>query len=172
MPEQYRLATVEDAEVLLALTHRAYEPIRELNLPFPAATATLEMMRENIYHNATYVAEDNGEIIATLTIIYPWGPSQERSGYPYIWWFAVDPSRKQQGVGNRFLTWIEETIVRDTLKSPAVTLATSIYHPWLIPMYERRGYEKLELVELEKDTVYVLKKILNPKLLKEPQSNE
>ncbi|MDE3838857.1 GNAT family N-acetyltransferase [Bacillus methanolicus] len=172
MAEQYRLATLSDAEELLYLTHRAYAPVRELGLPFPAATASLEMVQDNIYKNAVYVAEDNSEMIATITIIYPWGPTHDSSGLPYLWWFAVEPERKKQGIGSRLLTWIEETILRDTLKAPAVTLATSIYHPWLIPMYERRGYEKVKKVELENDTVYFLRKVLNHELLKELTEKE
>lgn len=46
MSELFRLATVEDAEELLNLTLRAYEPIRELGIKFPAATATIELVKE------------------------------------------------------------------------------------------------------------------------------
>ncbi|WP_042349244.1 GNAT family N-acetyltransferase [Bacillus massiliigorillae] len=172
MTEQYRIATLADAEVVLDLTHRAYEPIRELGLPFPAATATLEMMKENINKHATYVAEVDENVIATITLIYPWGHWREDAEYPYVWWFAVDPAYKKQGVGNRLLTYIEETIVRDTLKAPELTLATSIHHPWLIPMYERRGYEKVELLELEHDTVYVLRKVVNAAFYQESNKEE
>jgi S-(2-succino)cysteine N-acetyltransferase len=172
MVEHYRLATLSDAEALLDLTLRAYASIRELGLPFPAATASLEMVQENIYKNAAFLAEENGQMIATITIIYPWGPTHDTSGLPYLWWFAVDPERKKQGIGSRLLTWIEETIVKDTLKAPAVTLATSIYHPWLIPMYERRGYEKVKKVELEHDTVYFLRKVLNHEFFKELTEKE
>lgn len=35
MSELFRLATVEDAEELLDLTLRAYEPIRKLGIKFP-----------------------------------------------------------------------------------------------------------------------------------------
>ncbi|MEH6943079.1 GNAT family N-acetyltransferase [Bacillus sp. JJ722] len=172
MTEQYRIATLKDAEAVLDVTHRAYEPIREMRLPFPAATATIDMMKENIYKHATYVAEDDGRLIATITLIYPWGHWRNDAQYPYVWWFAVDPAFKKQGVGNRLLTYIEETIVRDTLKAPELTLATSIHHPWLIPMYERRGYKKVELIELENDTVYVLRKIVSADYYKNVKKEE
>ncbi|MCG7380530.1 hypothetical protein MH215_26490 [Paenibacillus sp. ACRSA] len=45
MTEHYRLATLEDAESLLAVTLDAYETIRALNIPFPAGHATLEVIR-------------------------------------------------------------------------------------------------------------------------------
>lgn len=57
-----------------------------------------------------------------------------------MYWFAVDPDCKNQGIGSRLLRYVEETVVRDTLHAPCATLATSRKHPWLLSMYERNGY--------------------------------
>lgn len=59
MSELFRLATVEDAEELLDLTLRAYEPIRKLGIKFPAATATIQLVKENIQNSRCYVLESD-----------------------------------------------------------------------------------------------------------------
>ncbi|MFF2090752.1 hypothetical protein [Paenibacillus sp. NPDC058174] len=51
MQEGIRIASLSDAPRLLELTHRAYESIRELGLQFPAASADLEMVNNNITNN-------------------------------------------------------------------------------------------------------------------------
>lgn len=48
MSRQYRLATERDADELLSLTLRAYEPIRKLGINFAAATADKELVLNNI----------------------------------------------------------------------------------------------------------------------------
>ncbi len=91
MSRQYRLATEADADELLSLTLRAYEPIRKLGINFAAATADKELVLTNIQKNACYVLEEDGRILATISLRMPWGPNPGPYGVPHIWWFAVDP---------------------------------------------------------------------------------
>ncbi|UUZ80545.1 GNAT family N-acetyltransferase [Paenibacillus sp. P26] len=163
MTQQFRLATLDDANVLLDLSLRAYEPIRKLGIHFTAATADLDTVRKNIDNHACYVMEQDGDIIATVTIRMPWGPQPGPFGLPHIWWFAVDPDTGQKGVGSKLLSWVEETIIRDTLKAPAVSLGTADKHPWLIEMYERKGYVRAGEKDLGKGhiTVYLRKELRN-----------
>lgn len=168
MTTNFRLATSDDAEELLAVTLRAYEPIRQLGIHFAAATADLALVQKNIRDNACYVMEENGRIQATVSIRMPWGPQPGPLGFPHIWWFAVDPAIGQKGVGSTLLRWVEETVIRDTLKSPAVTLGTADKHPWLCEMYERKGYERVGEKDLGKGHVTIfLRKVLRPDLLQE-----
>lgn len=136
----YRLAVKDDAPALLDLTLRAYRPIRELGINFAAAHADLDLVEYNIRNHMCFVMEKNGKLLATLTLRMPWGPQPGPFGVPHIWWFAVDPDVSGRGIGSTMLTWCEEKMVRDTLKSPAVSLGTAKEHPWLGRMYERRGY--------------------------------
>ncbi|CAG7652098.1 GNAT family N-acetyltransferase [Paenibacillus allorhizosphaerae] len=163
MTYDYRLATLDDAEAVLDLSLRAYEPIRKMGIQFAAATADLETVRKNIHDNACYVMEQDGRMIATVSIRMPWGPQPGPLGVPHIWWFAVDPTIGQKGIGSAFLQWIEDTIIRDTLKSPAVSLGTADKHPWLIGMYERRGYVRVGEKDLGKGhiTVFLRKTLQN-----------
>lgn len=48
MKPRYRLAVERDAEQLLELTLRAYEPIRKLGIRFAAAHADLDLVLKNI----------------------------------------------------------------------------------------------------------------------------
>ncbi|MFP7691353.1 sulfur-containing aminoacid acetyltransferase SnaB [Bacillus subtilis] len=161
MKPQYRLAVERDAEQLLALTLRAYEPIRKLGIRFAAAHADLDLVLQNIRKNACYVMEEDGRIIATITLRMPWGKQPGPYGVPHIWWFAVDPGTGKKGIGTKLLQWLEETILRDTLKVPFVSLGTADKHPWLIEMYERKGYIRSGEQDLGKGhiTVYMKKQL-------------
>ena len=55
MTQLIRLATVKYAPEVLNVTLLAYEPIRELNINFLAATADLQLVMNNIQRNLTYV---------------------------------------------------------------------------------------------------------------------
>lgn len=168
MSATFRLATLQDAEEILAVSLRAYEPIRKLGIHFAAATADLTLVQRNIQNNACYVMEEDGQILATVSIRMPWGLQPGPLGYPHIWWFAVEPSLGKKGVGSVLLQWVEETVIRDTLKSPAVTLGTADKHPWLCEMYERKGYERVGEKDLGKGhTTIFLRKVLRPDMLQE-----
>jgi GNAT superfamily N-acetyltransferase len=165
MSEVYRLATPEDAERLLHVIYEAYETIRELELHWPAANADLALIQDNIAMNECYVLELDGEIVATLTL------SKEKlnrwnTDLPFLKWFAVDPKYQGIGIGTKLLTWVEEAVIRDKLGAPAVTLATAEKHPWLLPMYERKGYVRIESVDRGNGdgTMHLLRKIVNPAL--------
>jgi GNAT superfamily N-acetyltransferase len=157
MRDVYRLATVQDADEVLQVIYQAYETIRELGITFHAAHADIEMITNNIIQNCCYVLEINGSIAATISL----KDLEEVTDLPFLYWFAVLPSFKNQGVGNRLLTYVEEVIIRDTLLAPGVVLATSQKHPWLLAMYERKGYERFyERALGESDTLVFLKKAL------------
>ena len=160
---EFRQATLEDGPALLDLSLRAYEPIRQLGIHFAAATADLALVEKNIRNNMCLVMLENGRLLSTISARMPWGPTPGPFGVPHLWWFASDPDAGRKGIGREMITWAEETLLRDKLKSPAVSLGTADKHPWLIDMYKRRGYE----VEGSKDlgrghlTIF-MKKILIP----------
>ncbi|TXK79838.1 GNAT family N-acetyltransferase [Paenibacillus sp. N3.4] len=157
MSEIFRLANIQDAEEHLQVITEAYETIRDLGISFRAAHADLNMITENIIHNSTYVLEIDGKMAATISM----KNLEEVTDLPFLYWFAVRPEYKNQGVGNRLLTYVEEVVVRDTLLEKGVVLATSKKHPWLLPMYERKGYEAFFERPLgDSDVLIFLKKTL------------
>lgn len=172
MDRKIRLATFEDGLKLLDLILRAYAPIRELGINFAAATADISLVQNNIKNNMCYVVEENDQLIATCSLRMPWGLQPGPCGVPHLYWVAVDPEVKKQGLASMLLTYVEETIIRDTLKSPAVTLGTADKHPWLVEMYEKRGYEKVGSADLGRGhTTIYLRKVLSPELFSKVEKN-
>ncbi|MFD1887709.1 GNAT family N-acetyltransferase [Paenibacillus wenxiniae] len=145
MSEIYRLAVPEDAPVVQRIIHAAYVTIRELELQWPAAHADVEQIRDNIIANKCYVLERDGDIVATITLADPQRMKllAEQMDLPFVMWFAVDPDAQGSGWGRKLLNWVEQEVIDKELGAPAVTLATAEKHPWLLPMYERWGYERL-----------------------------
>lgn len=149
--ETIRLATLQDAEALQQLMYRAFTPLREVGIEWPSVNADIEMIEKNIKYNSAFVLEKDGGIISTLSIRYPWEPKDPVSKYPFVWWFATDPDFGGQGYGKKVMRYVEETILRDTLKAPAVVLGTSGRKmAWLKDMYENHGYDVF--FEKEDDT--------------------
>ena len=87
----------------------------------------------------------------------------------FIWWFATKPSYDGQGYGSQLLRYVEEDFLRDTLKAAAVTLGTSArLHPWLLKIYEKRGYEVYAEHENDDgDLGVIMRKILIPERFEE-----
>ncbi|WP_322906120.1 GNAT family N-acetyltransferase [Paenibacillus campi] len=166
MTEIYRLAVPDDAPDVQRITHAAYVTIRELQLQWPAAHADVEQIRANIIANKCYVLEHNGQIVATVTLADPQRLKllAEQMDLPFVMWFAVDPERQGSGWGRKLLHWVEQEIINKELGAPAVTLATAEKHPWLLPMYERWGYERLLAFDAGKGdgVMHLLRKIVNP----------
>ncbi|MFS0724141.1 GNAT family N-acetyltransferase [Paenibacillus sp. 1P07SE] len=160
---EFRLATLADGPQLLDLSLRAYEPIRQLGIHFAAATADLALVEKNLTNNMCLVMEEEGRIVSTISVRMPWGPQPGPYGVPHLWWFASDPDATRKGIGREMITWCEETMLRDTLKTPAVSLGTADKHPWLIEMYARRGYEIQGSKDLGRGHITIfMKKILIP----------
>ncbi|KIX91787.1 acetyltransferase [Staphylococcus microti] len=142
MTQQFRLATLEDTAVLHDMMYRSFTPLREVGIDWPSVNATPDMIEDNIRDNACYVLEVDGKIVSTLSIRFPWESDKPVSKYPFIWWLATDPDYNGQGYGSEMMRYVEETILRDTLKAPAVVLGTSARKVgWLEDVYQRRGYE-------------------------------
>ena len=76
---------MEDAEELHQLMYDAFTPLRELGIDWPSVNADLEMVKNNLENNTTFVMVKGNEIISTITVRYPWGSVRSISGYPFIY---------------------------------------------------------------------------------------
>ncbi|NJH81678.1 GNAT family N-acetyltransferase [Staphylococcus hyicus] len=159
-----RMSTLQDAKTLQDLMFRAFTPLREAGIDWPSVHADIDMIEKNIKYNAAYVLEKDGKIVSTLSIRFPWEPKYKVSQFPFIWWFATDPDYGGQGYGDQLMTYIEETILRDMLKAPAVVLGTSARKmAWLKEVYTRRGYDSFfEMEESSGDRGAMMVKVLIP----------
>lgn len=164
-----RVATIDDAPEFLKLMKAAFKPLGEMGIEWPSVNVELDDVKQNIIDSTAYVLERDGEILSTITIRFPWDENISISGYPFVWWFATKPEYKGQGLGDQLLTYVEEKVLRDTLKAPAVTLGTSLkFHPWLRGIYEKRGYEVYVTREQDYgDVDGLMRKILIPEKFSE-----
>ncbi|CAC7574995.1 GNAT family acetyltransferase [Staphylococcus aureus] len=114
--------------------HEAFTPLRELGIDWPSVNANLDAVKENIDKNTTFVMTIDDEIISTITVRYPWGSVKSISGYPFVWWFATNPEYEGKG-----------------------------YDPWLLKIYEKRGYEIYSEHENDDgDLGVIMRKVLIP----------
>lgn len=162
--QNIRIAEQADAKELQQLMYEAFTPLRELGINWPSVNADVESVLKNLTESTTFVLENDDEIISTITVRYPWQGKRRISIYPFMWWFATKPKYEGQGLGSKLLTYVEETFLRDTLKAPAVTLGTSARkHPWLLSIYEKRGYEIYDEHESDDgDLGVIMRKVLIP----------
>ena len=96
-----RVAHEQDAEELHSIMQIAFTPLRELGIDWPSVHADLEMVKDNLRQNTTFVLENEKEIISTITVCYAWSSVKPISGYPFVWWFATRPTYDGQGYGSQ-----------------------------------------------------------------------
>lgn len=162
MSDSIRIAIAQDATALHRLIKASYEPLREMNIKFTATTANVDLVREKIERHTTFVVERDTEIIATISVRFPWPMGENHlTSYPFLHWFAVAPELKRQSIGSSLLNYVELNFLRDQIKAPAVYLATATRHPWLVGIYQRRGYEGFYKRDKDGDEMVLLRKILN-----------
>ena len=103
-----RIANEKDTKEIHQLMYDAFTPLRELGIDWPSVNASVEMVKDNIKNNTTFVLELDNTIISTITVRYPWGSVRSISGYPFVWWFATKPEFDGLGYGSQLLKYVEE----------------------------------------------------------------
>lgn len=159
-----RLVTADESKPFLELIHLAYQSVNKLGIHFAAGYADSVMVDEHLSCNAAYVIEQEGQFIATISLRFPWGNNSGPFGLPHLGWFATHPDYKQQGFGQKLISWVENNILINQLKLPAVTLGTASNHPWLVQFYQQQGFKAIAKANLGRGhiTIY-MEKVLNEK---------
>ncbi|CAM5211633.1 S-(2-succino)cysteine N-acetyltransferase [Ureibacillus acetophenoni] len=159
MTFHFRQATVDDAKTLQEILVKAYAENGKLGIKFDAVNADVEMTTRHLQTNLCFFMEYEGKVVATISLRMPWSPNPGPEKVPHIGWFATDPDSGQKGLGSKLLTWLEEEVLKNRLRTPYVTLGTADKHPWLIQMYERKGYKVFSQKDLGKGhiTIYMKK---------------
>ena len=163
MNQVFRALEENDIEEFHRFLTAAYAEDLQYGIYFQAAFATITDITTHLINNLCYVMEQDGIIISSCSMRMPWGPNPGPEIFPHLGWVSTRPEYKHQGFGSKMLDWVEQEILIKQMKAPAVTLGTAEEHPWLIRMYEKRGYVAFEKRRLHEDhiTVY-MKKILRP----------
>jgi GNAT superfamily N-acetyltransferase len=136
----YRQLTTDDAPAYQQLVYQAYAPIRELGIRFVAAEVDVDIARAHLAQHAVYAMEQDGQLLATVTIRFPWGPEPGPYGLPHLGWFATHPSQAKKGLAKQLFQWLEHNVLIAQLRAPAVSLGTAKEHPWLVSMYRSLGF--------------------------------
>lgn len=154
-----RTATSADLDAYAGLVAGAYADIRDLGINFAAANADRAHVEQHLTDNVAYVLEDAGELIATVSVRYPWGPTPGPYGLPHLGWIATAPAHKRRGHSQRLIDHVEREVLREQVHAPAVSLGTAEHHPWLTAMYTRLGYVESGRTDLGRGhiTVYLTK---------------
>jgi GNAT superfamily N-acetyltransferase len=136
------LAPSDSFAALTALIHRAYAPLGAAGMNFTGVDQNEEKTRERCGRGATFVAEADAHVVATLTVAVP-ESSKDYGEFatPTSWHleqFAVEPLLQGTGVG-RALVAAAERYAKD---HGATTILgdTSERARHLITLYERAGY--------------------------------
>ncbi|MCX8650401.1 GNAT family N-acetyltransferase [Gilliamella sp. B2776] len=158
----FRLINQSDISAYQTLLHNAYQMATNLGIHFAAASVNYEQITHHMECNAVYLSEKGGELVSTLSIRFPWGNNPGPYGLPHLGWFATDPKYKGKGYGNQLWDWVEQQILINQLKLPAVTLGTAQNHPWLVQMYIKKGFRPIGQADLTMDhTTIYFEKIFN-----------
>ena len=155
----FRPLAEKDIEIFQRFLVSAYAEDLKFGIRFQAAFATVEDIRNHLADNPCYVLEQDGEIISSCSLRMPWGTNPGPDVFPHLGWVSTHPGYKRRCFGSKMLYWVEQEILIKQFKAPAVTLGTAEEHPWLITMYEKRGYVAYLKRRLREDhiTVYMKK---------------
>jgi len=163
MQLDFRQVREDETDVYLALMHAAYAPVKALGIKFNAATADRAMALRHLQSHGVYALYADEKMVSSVTVRYPWGPLPGPFGLPHIGWFGAHPDYPGQQFGRQVLERVEQAILIDQLRAPAVSLGTATSHPWLQAMYLKRGFQPMHTRDLGKGhiTLYMMK-VLDP----------
>ncbi len=142
-----RPLTDEDSlEELTDLLHRAYATLADMGLRYMATHQSVDITRSRLEKGLGIVVIQDEKIIATLTYYSPaqskGTPFLDLSEVAHIGQLAVDPSLRNQGIGNALMAWAKKKALADGALELALDTADTADH--LISWYERLGYRIVE----------------------------
>ena len=156
----FRLLTPHDGEEYAELVHDAYQADGALGIDFAAVDMPWEELARIPAEHPTYGLFIHGRLVSAMTLRMPWGGKPGPFGLPHIGWVSTRPEEKRKGYSKRLFHLLEEQVLQEELKVPAVTLGTATEHPWLISMYESWGFHvvgKKKLAHNHHETTYLKK---------------
>jgi ribosomal protein S18 acetylase RimI-like enzyme len=132
-----RVATIEDAPLILEITRAAFEEFRgRLDPPSGALHETLETLRDATFqpdHGATLAFVEDTPAGAMRWSVHP------LREHLYVGRVAVLPAYRRQGVASALMTWADGHA--RALGLPAVQFGVRLQAPENIRFYQRLGYE-------------------------------
>lgn len=133
-------------EAITLLLNRAYASLADQGLRYVASWQTPEMTAELIAEGDCLIAKDGDDIVGTVLLYGKEDDSgcayYRKPGVVYFGKFAVEPTRKGEGIGKRLFEAIEALARGKGAKELACDTAEPATH--LVDMYRRWGFEIVE----------------------------
>ena len=144
-----RIRDDDSLDQLTQLLHRAYAGLASRGMSFVASYQDVETTRSRIADGHCFVAESEGELVATITV-YLETPESKclhylREGVARFGQFGVDPSLRGQGIGRALLAQAESFASANGYLEMALDTAEGAQD--LIDLYKRWGYRNIGSVD-------------------------
>lgn len=125
------------------LLHAAYAPLAAMDLRYTATHQNDGVTRSRLLRGLPWVAELDGEIVATVTLYPDPGPTSgcawyDTAGVFSFGQFAVRPDLQGKGLGGKLIALMENEAVARGAKELALDTAEGASH--LIRWYEKLGF--------------------------------
>ena len=135
---------------ITSLLHDAYAPLAAMNLRFTATYQDDDVTRSRLSRGVSWVAELDGEIVATVTL-YPTPSASSACSWYHMTdvftfgQFAVRPDLQRNGLGARLIQLMETEAAARGAKELALDTVEGAHH--LIRWYEKLGFRFIEFVD-------------------------
>jgi ribosomal protein S18 acetylase RimI-like enzyme len=138
-----RRASATDAEVVGSLTERAYRVDDHLAFDDGSYAAELADGARRIAEAEVLVAEQDGVVVGTVTVVRPGTPYAETSDDDEleVRMLAVDPDVRRSGAGRALMLAVLELAAGEGFR--AVVLSTQVRMAPAHRLYEGLGFERL-----------------------------
>jgi GNAT superfamily N-acetyltransferase len=145
------LVAGDNIEAITHVLHRAYAGLAALGFKYYATHQSPDVTRERLHKGFPFVAERNGEIVATVTLYGP-APDERcayygRSGVYKFGQFGIEPGLQKSGLGARMYARIEEEARTRGAQFLALDTAEGAQH--LIAWYTRLGFSVVKFAQWE-----------------------
>jgi GNAT superfamily N-acetyltransferase len=149
---EFRLIHSSDSiEEINHILKSAYSSLAANGMKYAASQEDVEATRRNIAKGECHLVISNSEIIGCVTIRRPGaelGPEwYAKPGIITFGRFAINPDYQGQGIGSKFLDYIENRARELSAKELALDTSEKATH--LIQMYEKRAYRFIQYHQWE-----------------------
>lgn len=136
------ISDTDSVSEITVILHRAYARLAEMGFRYLATHQGEEVTRERLGRGEAFVAELDGRLVGTVTLIPPGVLSGHewyaKPGVAVFGQFGVLPELQGDGIGRRLMDAVEARATELGASELACDTAEGATH--LIEMYTRRGY--------------------------------
>jgi GNAT superfamily N-acetyltransferase len=152
-PDGIIVRSMRDDDPVPAITrllHEAYAPLAAMGLRYTATHQGDDVTLRRLQRGFPWVAEQDGKIVATVTLYPTAGPGSACRWYrqPGVFsfgQFAVHPDLQRRGIGEKLVGMLEREALARGGRELALDTAEPAHH--LRRWYEKLGYRFIEFAD-------------------------